>query len=615
MSANTETEPVPIQPPKMWKYLLVAALLFLVLTPLWIALDLWLLHPEILSQPETETAMARLRWIGMPLLLIAVILGWHFLETKTEVYAQENKIRLKALQDKNLKSQAASSKDRREYVLEVMGLGVTIDKYRQGKLWDALKKGNPYTSIREQDPKKYPWTGEDKLGISGGRIGDAFENGAERSPMFWGGPSFYAGPPDLDTTDPAGPINPVMGVAGDTQGTGMAWHLFINGPWQQDERPDRLLEKVFEFFDLHPDVPYVVLTADDGICPRDMLRAPNTPPMEHDGYYVPTMTDAAAVFVLARRERVEPLRDYVWDDPDNDFVQEEFRQMYYHLKDTVPTNKKRDRLGVHYGRQPTVEEWLPAAAAFAKTLEAHPEGHRKYFINFKPYKNSPPKTWKPTPWFPIPWNSEQMKAFDDLPSLGFLHRPTFVKFTDAEGHPIKRRDQRLEVLTAGWQQALQTLSDAERDTGPARVIAATNNNTDQLTALTTMLYHYGTAGGPEIDIGKTEQFINTDRRLGNTGAATFFVQMALGVMGSYHQGGVSAAINLRDPNEASIIFISPPSDESRKSQPYPFNNYVQPTIDPKNYEAPSVEAIMGAQHQHTSQPAGERAQQSVPGKR
>jgi hypothetical protein len=37
--------------------------------------------------------------------------------------------------------------------------------------------------------------------------------------------------------------------------------------------------------------------------------------------------------------------------------------------------------------------------------------------------------------------------------------------------------------------------------------------------------------------------------------------MAIGVMGSYIDGGVSAAINLRNDREASLIFISPPPPE------------------------------------------------------
>ena len=64
--------------------------------------------------------------------------------------------------------------------------------------------------------------------------------------------------------------------------------------------------------------------------------------------------------------------------------------------------------------------------------------------------------------------------------------------------------------------------------------------------------------------------------------------MAIGVMGSYRDGGVSAAINLRDENEASIVFISPPSDTRREKQKHPdgddvFGHHVEPAIDPANY--------------------------------
>jgi hypothetical protein len=52
-----------------------------------------------------------------------------------------------------------------------------------------------------------------------------------------------------------------------------------------------------------------------------------------DGYCIPERPDATAVFALARRERVEPLRPYVWDAPLNDYLQENLRRMYYQLKD------------------------------------------------------------------------------------------------------------------------------------------------------------------------------------------------------------------------------------------------------------------------------------------
>jgi hypothetical protein len=65
--------------------------------------------------------------------------------------------------------------------------------------------------------------------------------------------------------------------------------------------------------------------------------------------------------------------------------------------------------------------------------------------------------------------------------------------------------------------------------------------------------------------------------------------MAIGIMGSYRQGGISAAVNLRDKDEATIVFISPPSDEKRKNQYHArggdvFRHSVAPAVDPANYE-------------------------------
>ncbi len=533
--------------------------------------------------------MSNLRWIGTSMvLLFAFVLSGYYLMAAQRKLTLENQHKL-AEEELQRDARASDPKVRQEYVLEVISLGITLDHHRQGNVWEALQKGDAYTPIQETDPKKFAWQAKDKIGISGGRLLDAFENAARPTPMYWGLPSFYAGAPSYET-----PVDPVMGLAASTQGTGLAWHLWVNAPWKLAERPDRLLEQVFAFFDEHPDVPFVVVAADESYSYRQQSLPPEAPSLVTDGYYVPKMPDAAAVFVLARRERVEPVRPYVWGDPDNKFLQWEFRQMYYQLTEAVPTNAKYGD-GTPIARPPTVSEWLQAAARFAKNPEFHPDGHHLLRGEVKPYKNRPPQTWKSTPWFPFPWTTEQLEAFDNLPTLGYLHRPLFVPFRDADGHPVKRRDQRQQIFKAGWQQALQTLPDNERDKGPARVIAATNNNKDQLLMLTGLLHQYEHEGGPAIDISKTAQFIDTDRRLGNTGAATFFMQMGLAVMGSYREGGISAAINLRDTDEASIVFISPAPDDKRKSQKDPFVHRAQPQIDPDNYKAPSIEALLDAQ--------------------
>lgn len=65
-----------------------------------------------------------------------------------------------------------------------------------------------------------------------------------------------------------------------------------------------------------------------------------------------------------------------------------------------------------------------------------------------------------------------------------------------------------------------------------------------------------------FDRPRPNNFADTDHRLRNIRAATFFVQTPISVLGSYREGGISAAFNLRDPSDASAIRISPPSGEN-----------------------------------------------------
>lgn len=583
------------KPPRTWKYILGAVITFPILFLLWVVFDFRVMRPE-LTNIDVGTTMDKIRWFGIPALTVAVLFGGKWLVDTYDAHKRRDEWYVKVEQ---LKEQEAreriSEQSRREYVLEVLSVGITVEQYRQGKLWHALQQGGPHSSIRESDPKKYPWTDLDKLGQIGGRACDALENGADHSPMFWGVPSMYAGGPIENPLYKPREGWPMPGLAASADGTGMAWHLFVVGPWLLEPRPDQLLEQAFAFFDAHPDLPYLVLLTTDNDADRDDGQRPGIEERVQTGYYIPEYSDASVVFVLARRERVEPLRPYVWDDPDNDYLQENLRRMYIQLEETVYIPEDLHQGFPSMNRQPTVAEWLPAAAEFAKRPIFEREDGT-LLDAFKRWSNHPPKDWKPTPWFPLPWNSNQMDTFDRLPSLGFVHRPVFVKFEDEQGLPVTRRDARQKILEAGWQQALSTLPEARRKTGPARIIAAFDNNTEQRIALEGMLHNYAAQGGPEIDSGKAAQFINTDSRMGNTGAATFFVQMAVGVMGSYIDGGASAAINLRDPAGASIVFISPPSEEKRKKQgPNVFQHLVEPSIDPKNYEPPTVAAVMGMQ--------------------
>lgn len=583
--------------PNLWKFLLGALIALLILIPLWTIFVMTIVQPASLSTEQTMSNRL-MWWVAGPVVVVALFFGtrWMVASSKTPPSGQHT-------QAGQTQQGKATDKSKREYVLEVIGLGVTLDKYRQGKLWEALQKGSPFMTIREQDKEKYAWSESERSGLSGGRGGDTLENGAQYTPMYYGVPVFNAQAPSFDPEIMDMPNEPLVGLAGGAVSSGMAWHLFVAGPRRFDERPDRILEDVFAFFDSNPDVPYVVLNSNDDMYFRDLFRAPGTPPLIKDGNYIPEMPDSSALLVLARRERVDPVRPFVWDDPENSFVQNVFRWMYWDLAASVP-HPRRERIirtptqvggdltrhehGDGIERQPLVSEWLEASAAFAQRSDIRGTGTAGLINNLNPFSHRPPTDWKPTPWFPIPWNREQLSTFDMLPTLGFIHRPTFVTFTDEHGKPITRRDERDKIMQAGWESALLTLPETERLKAPSLIVAATGNDTSQIALLHSTLTAYEKRGGPEIDTGKSNQFIDTDKRLGNTGATTLFMQMAIGVMGSYRDGGISVAVNMRDKNEATIVLISPPSEDKRKTQKHPHGGDVfahrgTPAIDPANY--------------------------------
>ena len=143
--------------PKLWKYLLGALIALLVLIPLWTLFVAHVIQPDsfILSEEQSMNnawIWPVVRWgILMPVAAVTLALGARW--TMASKNAQPTPRVLEPSQQLAMSDQA-----RREYVLEVIGMGVTLDKYRQGKLWEALQAGGSHTTIREQDKQKYEWS-------------------------------------------------------------------------------------------------------------------------------------------------------------------------------------------------------------------------------------------------------------------------------------------------------------------------------------------------------------------------------------------------------------------------------------------------------------------------
>ena len=136
-----------VQTPKLWKYLLGALVALIILIPLWTIFVMVAVQPESLMTQEQTMSSRILWWVAGPMTAVALFFGARWMMASNKVQAQEKHVQTHQV--------VAGDQSRREYVLEVIGLGVTLDKFRQGKLWEALQKGSPYVTIREQDKEKY----------------------------------------------------------------------------------------------------------------------------------------------------------------------------------------------------------------------------------------------------------------------------------------------------------------------------------------------------------------------------------------------------------------------------------------------------------------------------
>jgi hypothetical protein len=174
-------------------------------------------------------------------------------------------------------------------------------------------------------------------------------------------------------------------------------------------RAEHILEDVFAFFDTHPDVPYIILNSHDGMESRDINRSPNTPELLKDGYYIPEMPDASALFVLARRERIDAVRKFAYDDaPPEDSVDDlntygVARRLYLaydELMRAVPhPDKKKIRMPLRSASPPSPNGCpSPRNSRGAPTSAARAAS--AWSTGFSTRPTSHPKNGSPRPGFP-----------------------------------------------------------------------------------------------------------------------------------------------------------------------------------------------------------------------
>ncbi|MFT3849720.1 MAG: DUF2875 family protein [Propionivibrio sp.] len=494
-------------------------------------------------------------WLLPPILLLLALFGGRWLYAAAHAHAEGERQAAEraaaARIERDETARAAAVLAQKRETLEVLGLGLVVEKFRNAQVWEAIQKveRDPFASILPTEPEVV--AGELVRGQrTGKRASDTHEYAmryfVEKIPLP--GIVIFPKPTGKDPELWESGAGTLMNSRG-------AFTLFITAEQIYADDPDEALGKIFEFFDAHPDVPAVYVITGDGYMIHKRLMDPSPSDINGDPGWKPgDPTEAMAAFVLVRRDRVNRLiRPFAVDeafgldyDDQTSYVNRVWN-FFFSLK-----KRHAD------SALPTVAEWL---AEVPTLMEA---GRHVPVSSLMPFWERR-SGFVPSPWIPVPWTKWQLKEFDELPTLGYLHRPQYASYRQADGQPLGER-HRPAAFAAAWRAALDTLPAGRT---PVRLFFDAGGVSIRGRGIPPMANAFATHHpDTDWDLG-SPRMIDLSARLDDTGAASPFVQIALAVIASYRDGDVSATVNLRRAEGASILMVSPPSAPPEARKPHP----------------------------------------------
>jgi hypothetical protein len=283
-------------------------------------------------------------------------------------------------------------------------------------------------------------------------------------------------------------------------------------------------------------------------------------PERKNGYFVPTLPDSIVALLVTRTDRIDrDIRPYAVEVPYNINLEDTRYDVIKLWNDYWDADTE-------YLNTPNNHEIMPVAfwnervpALLSKVDSNGSQG------NLLAFWDRGKKGFKPNAWVPVRWTKWQLEEYDDAPLYGYLHRPVEVPLSTQKGP--KHDSANAAAMATGWQQALATLPEGE---AAQRIFFDTGNEALRLIPLARAMAEAGTPHPLAIDDPAASYDIG--RRIGNTGVSSPFVQLALALMRSYEKGGASATVNLRQPERASIIMVSPPEPDRKAKNRGAANN-------------------------------------------
>ncbi|WP_199778201.1 type VI lipase adapter Tla3 domain-containing protein [Achromobacter spanius] len=424
--------------------------------------------------------------------------------------------------------------------LDIVRIGLSLDVYRQGQAWARLQAQNDAQpqalhvgTVLPMDPERYPVLANLKDMAWSMRKAHALELALRGFPERWPIPTLTIardyGPKEEELDSTPEEVSKMLKLMVDDHRApaGMHWHRIrqLEPGVICNTTPEAAVEYLFRLFEVNPDMPALLVYSVEGYNIARALGPRRKRPIGlGTGPRQPgELTDAVVAMIVARPERLD---------------------------------------------------WLRAYAPYTK-----PNARNDIDPAFTGWKRQPPKAFRPTPSFPEPITEQGFKQWDRLRVLAQLHRPVEVSLMedDQTGKPLK--DQaRHAALASAWQRATMGIIDA-----PARVFYDTGSPTGGLADLAPAL----ATAQSTLDPLDSMQSYDLTQRLGDTGASSPFVGIALATMGSYLNADTSVVMPLRQRGKATVIAITS-TTPGQKPEIDPFDVKLRPQHS-KYSEAPSPE--------------------------
>jgi hypothetical protein len=159
-------------------------------------------------------------------------------------------------------------------------------------------------------------------------------------------------------------------------------------------------------------------------------------------------------------------------------------------------------------------------------------------------------SFQPSPFIPKPWTALGFKQWDAMKTLAVLHRPVTVSLDNPAKPGTRLKNEALAaVLAGGWKSAVNNITPA-----PSRVFYDGGQKpvTPPLAELVPALK---VAGSP-LDLLESNESYDLTQRLGDTGAASPFVGIALATMATYLNADTSVVVPLRRADQATLITLT-----------------------------------------------------------